>query len=83
LSEIVKFLKIVQEFVKAVIFYQKKLESSMCIAKPSQFIREVDKKRNLIGRSLSVPREKYTSGCGLHPLKESKLEAELHKECIR
>uniref|UniRef100_A0A7N2QZ74 Uncharacterized protein n=1 Tax=Quercus lobata TaxID=97700 RepID=A0A7N2QZ74_QUELO len=68
-----------QEFVKAIIFYQKKLESSVCVPRPLLFTREVEKKRKLIGRSLSLTRDRYTSGCGLDPLKESEHEAEFLK----
>ena len=56
--------------MKAIIFYQKKLESSVCEPRPLLFTREVEKKRKLIGRSLSLTRDGYTSGCGLGPLKE-------------
>jgi len=68
--------------VKAIIFYQKKLESSVCVPRPLLFTREVEKKRKLIGRSLSLTRDRYTSGCGLDPLKESEHEAEFLKVLI-
>lgn len=68
--------------MKAIIFYQKKLESSVCEPRPLLFTREVEKKRKLIGRSLSLTRDRYTSGCGLGPLKEYEHEAEFLKVLI-
>lgn len=65
----------VQEFVKAVIAYQKKLNSLTLVQKPIKLNKEMENKRNIIVRSFSLAKNLYTTGRGMNSLKESELEA--------
>ncbi|KAF2282697.1 hypothetical protein GH714_043714 [Hevea brasiliensis] len=67
--------KAYQEFVKAVIAYQKKLNSTISVPKPLKLNQEMEKKRKVILRSFSLARNMYTTGQELHPSKESELKA--------
>ncbi|KAE8662388.1 putative rnase l inhibitor [Hibiscus syriacus] len=64
-----------QEFVKAVIAYQKKLNSSTSLRKPLKLNKEMENKRKVIVRSFSLAKNLYTAGNEMHPSKESELEA--------
>ncbi|KAF8026836.1 hypothetical protein BT93_F3352 [Corymbia citriodora subsp. variegata] len=64
-----------QEFVKAVIAYQKKLISSNSVPRPVKLDQEMEKKRRIIIRSFSLAKNLYTTGQGLNPSKESELKA--------
>ncbi|XP_030461177.2 putative glutamine amidotransferase GAT1_2.1 isoform X2 [Syzygium oleosum] len=64
-----------QEFVKAVIAYQKKLISSTLVPRPLKLDQEMEKKRRIIVRSFSLAKNLYTTGQGLNPSKESELKA--------
>ncbi|GMJ00703.1 hypothetical protein like AT5G38200 [Hibiscus trionum] len=64
-----------QEFVKAVIAYQKKLNSSTCLAKPLKLNKEMEKKRKIIVRSFSLAKDLYSAGNEMHPCKQPELEA--------
>ena len=68
-------MEIVQEFVKAVIAYQKKLNSTISVPKPLKLDQEMEKQRKIIIRSFSLARNLYTTGRVRHPWKESELEA--------
>lgn len=63
-----------QEFVKAVVAYQKRLNSSTSVPKSLKLDQEMEKKRNVIVRSFSIARNLYDSGNGMNPSKESELE---------
>lgn len=65
----------VQEFVKAVIAYQKKLNSSASIPKPLNLNKEMENQRKTIIRSFSLAKNLYITGNGMHPSKESELKA--------
>ncbi|KAK6255746.1 hypothetical protein SCA6_017051 [Theobroma cacao] len=64
-----------QEFVKAVIAYQKKLNSSTSIPKPLKLNQEMENRRKIIVRSFSLAKNLYTAGGGMHPSKVSELQA--------
>ncbi|KAJ7975765.1 Class I glutamine amidotransferase-like superfamily protein [Quillaja saponaria] len=64
-----------KEFVKAVIAYQKKLNSSTSVQKPLKLNQEMEKKRKIILRSFSLAKNIYNNGSGINPFKESELEA--------
>ncbi|CAK9150672.1 unnamed protein product [Ilex paraguariensis] len=65
-----------QEFVKAVIAYQKKLIcSSTTLPKALKLDQEMENKRKTIVRSFSLARYIYAGGHGMNPSKESELEA--------
>ncbi|KAK6927927.1 Peptidase C26, partial [Dillenia turbinata] len=64
-----------QEFVKAVIAYQKKISSATTIPKPIKPDQELDKRRKTIIRSFSLAKNIYLNGVRLSPAKESELEA--------
>ncbi|GLU01578.1 hypothetical protein SLE2022_188810 [Rubroshorea leprosula] len=64
-----------QEFVKAVIAYQKKLNSSTSMPKPLKLNQEMEKKRKMIIRSFSLAKNLYSTGSEMHPSKESELQA--------
>ncbi|XP_022770018.1 uncharacterized protein LOC111313609 isoform X1 [Durio zibethinus] len=64
-----------QEFVKAVIAYQKKLNSSTSVPKPLKLNQEMENKRKIIVRSFSLAKNLYTAGGGMHTSKESELQA--------
>lgn len=62
--------------MKAVIAYQKKLNSSTSVPKPLKHdIQEMEKKRKVIVRSFSLARNLYVTGHDMDPIKESELEA--------
>lgn len=65
----------VQEFVKAVIAYQKKLNSLTSVPKPLKLDKEMEKKRKIIVRSFSLAKNLYNRGQGLNPSKDSELQA--------
>ncbi|GLT59271.1 hypothetical protein SLA2020_321000 [Shorea laevis] len=64
-----------QEFVKAVIAYQKKLNSTISVPKPLKLNQEMEKKRKMIIRSFSLAKDLYSTGSEMHPSKESELQA--------
>ncbi|KAH7556905.1 hypothetical protein ACOSP7_026207 [Xanthoceras sorbifolium] len=65
-----------QEFVKAVIAYQKKINSSTpTMPKPINLNQEMENKRKRIVRSFSLARDMYITGREMHPSKESELQA--------
>lgn len=63
-----------QEFVKAVIAYQKKLNCSKAVPKALKLDQEMEKKRKKIVRSFSIAKNIYTTGRGMNPIKDSELE---------
>ncbi|KAG5623642.1 hypothetical protein H5410_008860 [Solanum commersonii] len=63
-----------QEFVKAVVAYQKKLLSTTTIQKPLKLNQEMEKKRKIIVRSFSLARDLYEKGCTFQPSKTSDLD---------
>ncbi|XWS68828.1 hypothetical protein CRYUN_Cryun04dG0126200 [Craigia yunnanensis] len=65
---------IMQEFVKAVITYEKKLRSSVSVPKTLQLNPEMKKKRRIIVRSFSIAKSMYSSGNRFVSGQESKLE---------
>ncbi|TXG70035.1 hypothetical protein EZV62_004970 [Acer yangbiense] len=65
-----------QEFVKAVIAYQKKLNSTTtCVPKSINLNKEMENKRKRIVRSFSLARDIYITGREMNPSKESELQA--------
>ncbi|GLT65431.1 hypothetical protein SLA2020_378660 [Shorea laevis] len=64
-----------QEFVKAVIAYQKKLNSKTSVPKPLKLNQEMEKERKMIIRSFSLAKNLYSTGSEMHPSKESELQA--------
>lgn len=67
---------ILQEFAKAVIAYQKKLNCSTALPpKPLKLDQEMENRRKIIVRSFSIAKDIYTTGRGMNPSKESELEA--------
>ncbi|XP_011021287.1 PREDICTED: uncharacterized protein LOC105123408 [Populus euphratica] len=65
-----------REFVKAVIAYQKKLNSSTTsVPRPLKLDQEMEKKRKHIIRSFFLARNIYTAGQRMNPSKESELQA--------
>nr|GMC59961.1 putative glutamine amidotransferase PB2B2.05 [Ipomoea batatas] len=65
-----------QQFVKAVIAYQKNLTSSTnTIPKAPKLNQEMEKRRKIILKSFSLARNIYNHGTGMHPSRESDLEA--------
>ncbi|KDP32980.1 hypothetical protein JCGZ_13011 [Jatropha curcas] len=68
--------KAYQEFVKAVIAYQKKLNSTTnSLPKTLKLNQEMEKKRKVILRSFSLARDMYTAGKEISPSKASELKA--------
>ncbi|XP_015065423.1 putative glutamine amidotransferase GAT1_2.1 [Solanum pennellii] len=63
-----------QEFVKAVVAYQKKLLSTTTIEKPLKLNQEMEKKRKIIVRSFSLARDLYEKGCTFQSSKTSDLD---------
>nr|XP_048328545.1 putative glutamine amidotransferase GAT1_2.1 [Ziziphus jujuba var. spinosa] len=63
-----------QEFAKAVIGYQTKLNSAISVPKALKLDQEMDKKRKKIIRSFSLAKNIYTTGRGTHLVNESELE---------
>lgn len=66
--------KWLQEFVKAVVAYQKKLNSTQKIPASLKLDKELEKKRNVIVRSFSLARNLYEGGDNIRQLKESDLK---------
>ncbi|QCD95158.1 putative glutamine amidotransferase [Vigna unguiculata] len=64
-----------KEFVKAVIAYQKKLNSLTSVPKPVKLNREMENKRKIIVRSFSLAKNLYTTGRGNWSSRDSELEA--------
>ncbi|XAR71379.1 Gamma-glutamyl-gamma-aminobutyrate hydrolase [Bertholletia excelsa] len=64
-----------QEFVKAVIAYQKRLNSSANVPRSVKLDQEMEKKRKVIVRSFSLARLIYAGSSEVNPSKESELEA--------
>lgn len=64
----------VQEFVKAVIAYEKKLNGSGNVPKGVKFNHELESKRKSIVRSFSIAKNMYSTGRGRISEKESELE---------
>lgn len=64
-----------QEFVKAVISYQKKINTATSVPKPLKLNQEMEKKRKTIVRSFSLARDLYSTGSEIHKHKESELQA--------
>lgn len=64
-----------QEFAKAVLAYQKKLNSLTNVPKSLKLDGEMEKKRKIIVRSFSLARDLYQGGHGNNTRKESELEA--------
>ncbi|KAJ6369662.1 hypothetical protein OIU76_027998 [Salix suchowensis] len=62
-----------QEFVKAVIAYQKKLNSTTSVPRPLKLDQAMEKKRKVILKSFSLARNIYTTGQKMNPSKESEL----------
>ncbi|XP_020238060.1 putative glutamine amidotransferase GAT1_2.1 [Cajanus cajan] len=63
-----------KEFVKAVIAYQKKLNSLTSVPKTLKLNKEMENKRKIIVRSFSLAKNLYTMGRGNCSSKESELE---------
>lgn len=64
-----------QEFVKAVIAYQRKVtNSSAPVARGLKMNQEMEKKRKIIVRSFSLARDMYDSKVALPPSEEPGLE---------
>ncbi|KAL6507504.1 hypothetical protein OROGR_023699 [Orobanche gracilis] len=64
-----------KEFAKAVIAYQKRLNSLTNVPKPIKLDGEMEKKRKIIVRSFSLARNIYEGGHMINSSKESELEA--------
>ncbi|XP_004492963.1 putative glutamine amidotransferase GAT1_2.1 [Cicer arietinum] len=64
-----------QEFVKAVVAYQKRLSSLTSIKKPLMLNKEMENKRKVIVRSFSHAKDLYNAGRGMNSTKDSELEA--------
>lgn len=60
--------------MKAVVAYQKKLNSSTNVQKPLKLNQEMEKKRKIIVRSFSLARDLYEKGHTNQPAKTSGLE---------
>lgn len=60
--------------MKAVIAYQKKLNSSKSVPKALKLDQEMENKRKKIVRSFSIAKNIYTTGRGMNLIKESELE---------
>lgn len=64
-----------QEFVKAVVAYQKRLNSLTSVPKALRLNKEMENKRKIIVRSFSLAKNMYTMGREKCSSKESELEA--------
>ncbi|CAK7344259.1 unnamed protein product [Dovyalis caffra] len=64
-----------QDFVKAVIAYQKKLNNTTSVPKPLKLNQAMEKKRKVIVRSFSLAKIIYATGQEMNPSKESELQA--------
>ena len=60
--------------MKAVIAYQKKLNSLTSVQRPLKLNEEMENKRKIIVRSFSIAKDIYTTGRGMNSTKESELE---------
>ncbi|MED6142982.1 hypothetical protein PIB30_002805 [Stylosanthes scabra] len=60
-----------KEFVKAVIAYQKKLNSLTSVKKPLKLNKEMENKRKVIVRSFSLAKNLYNAGIGMNSTKDS------------
>lgn len=60
--------------MKAVIAYEKKLNSSVSVPKTLELNQEVEKKRRIIVRSFSIAKSMYSSGSRFISGHESELE---------
>ena len=60
--------------MKAVVAYQKKLNSATNVPRPVKLDQEMEKKRKSIVRSFSIARIIYKGGRDMHLSKESELE---------
>ncbi|XP_010926510.1 putative glutamine amidotransferase GAT1_2.1 [Elaeis guineensis] len=67
--------KAYQEFVKAVVAYQKKVNSSTNLKDEPRLDQEMEKKRKIIVRSFSIAKNLYDARPDMPPSKESDLEA--------
>ncbi|KAI3808465.1 hypothetical protein L1987_24416 [Smallanthus sonchifolius] len=63
-----------KEFVKAVVAYQKKLNSIKKVPSSLKLDKELEQKRNVIVRSFSLARNLYEGGDNVRQLKESDLK---------
>ncbi|KAG5227187.1 glutamine amidotransferase GAT1 [Salix suchowensis] len=63
-----------QEFVKAVLSYQKKLNSTTSVPRPLKLDQAMEKKRKVIIKSFSLARNIYTTGQKMNRSKESELQ---------
>ncbi|KAI3798915.1 hypothetical protein L1987_34200 [Smallanthus sonchifolius] len=63
-----------KEFVKAVVAYQKKLNSTTKVPKSLKLDKDLEQKRNVIVRSFSLARNLYVGGHSIRQLKESDLK---------
>lgn len=70
-----KIVDRLQEFVKAVIAYEKKLSSEASVKKGPKLNKEQENKRRMIVRSFSIAKDMYIAGRSSVPVKESELEA--------
>lgn len=62
--------------MKAVVAYQKKMNSLASVPKAVKLNKEMENKRKIIARSFSLAKDLYTTGRGnvMNPSKESELE---------
>ncbi|KAL4577592.1 hypothetical protein LXL04_013702 [Taraxacum kok-saghyz] len=67
------FITWLQEFVKAVVAYQKKLNSTTKVPKSLKLDEELEQKRKVIVRSFSLARNLYEGGDNIRQPKESDL----------
>ncbi|KAK1363625.1 NtpR [Heracleum sosnowskyi] len=63
-----------KEFVKAVVAYQKRLNSTTSVPRSLKLDQEMEKKRKVIVRSFSLARDIYAAGNERNPFKDSELE---------
>ncbi|KAA8547777.1 hypothetical protein F0562_004206 [Nyssa sinensis] len=63
-----------KQFVKAVIAYQKKLNSSTSVPKSIKLDKKMKKKRKIITRIFSLARKLNAGGRGIQPSKQSELD---------
>jgi hypothetical protein len=65
-----------QEFAKAVIAYEKKLNRSECVLEAPKLNQELERKRRILVRSFSIARNMYSSGGGTGQESELQVGAE-------
>lgn len=63
-----------KEFVKAVIAYQKRLNSTTSVPRSLKHGQEMEMKKKVIVRSFSLARDIYAAGNERNPFKDSELE---------